>query len=552
MADRRIIPDPLVGPENTARLRQSFQPRSHGNAGSIRAGDAGEAYREIAQSLRGFNPALAAFAKKVVKEANEKEERKAAAAYRESKMKWADAVKAGKVREGENPHFRRGWRTEELKASLAQFNLGLHTRYVNDPIQESEDPEAVSRWFDKQVADHFGEDQLKDAGDIEVAEVLVPRLDALRERFFAKHTEGLIGKAEKGYSEALSANLMTVLDQIDPTAPDVETFSRAIQEKADEATLNGMNPRAVNKLIVDLVTTKAVEDGNEDYLNLLDKIVTDKKSGAVLGNTGTARAEKLRARKTITVEREANERAAAAEHKRKREEEVDRLGGIAMRASEAGQDASRVIHQLSLLDPSAARAAANYDRARKEEAKETSGAGLAAFSQTLRRMHEDPGNAVQIANSAIGGKLVDAKHYATLVERAYSLKNAEKAPTPELESAKSLLGAGSKPLLSRAGSDLEDDAAVQFQIAVNDAENSLVELNRALKQEKKSDLERRSALRAAAKAQLGELSELFKTLSGGAAAPAPAPAPSKPTAQPTKPAQSGQQRTQDNPFAQFK
>ena len=262
---------------------------------------------ELARSLSGVVPQLQAY--EDVQEEIEKteEESKADVDFRNENIKdFRKLVKSGKIKEGSNPYYIQQYVKNTLKEKSTVFEAELWDEYKKQDIKSNINSSAFNDFYRQFASDFAAKHRLDLYDDVLVAEGFIPYAEAIRSQLQNQHINGRVAEIEKDQKETLRVLVENSifdnqdideneLDRALVNFPNLEGLdyeekqtlyiAQTIQKEIDDLIFVGMDAKVANDLVVQKVIDIAKTAGNEDILNVLQNIVTDKKSDSRLAQS---------------------------------------------------------------------------------------------------------------------------------------------------------------------------------------------------------------------------------------------------------------------------
>lgn len=369
MAERKQVRD-LTGPQplrpTAAPVDTYYRPAENEIPKPLKS----NSFTQLGEALAEIQPGINRFLKEKHKEYTEDELRKGARARVENQTRFKEAVDQGLIPEAASPWFLKGYMQQEGRLDGIDYDTKLRLAWSQSPVSNSDDPEEISKF----IADHRST-YLKERDDKQSPDWFdgfEPMMSRAENNLTAQHIAHRQSEISKRVRENTATEVGAVLDLEFPaglpTDPITKTegiirAGRIIQERVDGLIKNGLSGSDANKIVVDSIITKAVEQRDTEVLNVLDHVGAG--PGRVLGKTGYAREKRQAAEMQIVREKEHEIRWQWALEDRPYEKEA--------------REWARVTRQRSLVE---------WSRSDREYSKKIRGEAL--VSDAITSILEDP------------------------------------------------------------------------------------------------------------------------------------------------------------------
>ena len=230
---------------------------------------------QLAQGLSEFNPALTRFSEQALERQAKKQEMEGQSAAQkliEEKQTYDDAVKAGLIRQDQNPWFRLGMKRQFAIATADRYAMELQAESRKLIEAGADDPEQF-RQMESELRSQFMEREVggnRDAGfDAFFADSANQKAAGIGQNFAAAAG----ANAVKGFLQATGARVVGVLQGSPDASP--EDLGKAIDEIAREAIQEfKLNGTQVNEVVGDALIAHARATGDESVLELAQHVKT--------------------------------------------------------------------------------------------------------------------------------------------------------------------------------------------------------------------------------------------------------------------------------------
>ena len=269
-------------------------------------GDLSRSLSDIVPSLRRYN---------LQKEEQIKTEGqdKADADFAKNKDAFKNLVKEGTIPEGANPYYINQLAKNQLKQDAREFKERLFDKWNQENVWRNDDPLVFDKFYKSFSEEYYNEKKIGSYADATVAEGFIPDANAAYNELAQRNREKRIEEIENTQKDLLSKETFSLLD--DSLSIENDALDQALADVPNAANLDeqdkrtlyaalglqqtldnlvdpkqgvGMNPRIANRIVVDTVISYAELMKDEEFLDVLANIVTDKNSGARLADTDYA------------------------------------------------------------------------------------------------------------------------------------------------------------------------------------------------------------------------------------------------------------------------
>ena len=253
---------------------------------------------DIAKALSGVIPQLAF--KEETEEAIEKTEAEAQADvdFRNNNIKdFKTLVQKGDIPLGANPYYIKKYVNNTLREKAKIFNDELFLAYTNQGIDSQLGSSAFNDFYKKFATDFANKNGFAMYDNVNMAEGFIPFAEASRANLQSQHIQGRVLRIEKEQKEQLEnyvessildtknipeenldkglSNYSKILDKLDLYDKQILYISQTIQKEADELIDLGLDAKVANDLIVAKVIKISKIEMNDDYLDVLNNIITN-------------------------------------------------------------------------------------------------------------------------------------------------------------------------------------------------------------------------------------------------------------------------------------
>ena len=267
------------------------------------------ALEDLSRSLSNVVPSLRRF--NILKEEQTKTEGQdqADVDFAQNKNAFKDLVKQGTIPEGANPYYINQLAKNQLKQDAREFKERLFDKWNEENVWRNDDPLVFDKFFKSFSEEFYNEKKLGSYADATVVEGFLPDANAAYNELSQRNREKRIEEIENSQKDLLSKETFSLLDDslsiendaLDQALADVPNSSNldeqdkrtlytslGLQQTLDNLVDSGMNPRVANRVVVDTVISYAELMKDEEFIDVLANIVTDKNSGARLSDTDYA------------------------------------------------------------------------------------------------------------------------------------------------------------------------------------------------------------------------------------------------------------------------
>jgi hypothetical protein len=281
------------------------------------------ALKDLAASVSNLVPSLRRYDILKEEQFKETEQDRAEADFLKNKNAFKELVKNKTIPEGASPYYINALAKNQLKQDAREFKEQLFEEWNANNVWRSDDPMDFDKFYKSFSEKFYQNKKLGSYGDATIAEAFIPDANAAYNELAQRNREKRIVEIENTQKDLLSKETFSLLDdsltidnlQLDKALADVPNAknldeqekrtlytSLALQTTLDNLIANHMNPRVANEVVVDTVISYAKLAKDEEYLDVLANIVTDKNSGSRLADTDYA-FEKINSA-LVTIERD--------------------------------------------------------------------------------------------------------------------------------------------------------------------------------------------------------------------------------------------------------
>lgn len=248
-------------------------------------------YKPAAPDTSGLNAlqdTLDNFAGRVNKFAAEQQEVMSAeelaegkAAYDLARTKMNGAINAGEIPAGATPHFRRGWRLNQLSNLATSIDGTLRQEYAASAVRNSDNVDEVSAWYRTRSNELLMENGAEGYSNALLSEAFWPALQRGETNLNSLHVKDRIKVAEEGAALEFDISIQNTLQAVQQNggweaAPqeNAQAVGNALQEKLDAMVANGMSPHKANGILADALLAHAQDVNDPDVLEAAAFITT--------------------------------------------------------------------------------------------------------------------------------------------------------------------------------------------------------------------------------------------------------------------------------------
>lgn len=347
----------------------------------------GEQLSQLARGLASLAPSVARFADQTAERDAEKGKQQGAADAREwaaSQKTYADARKAGKINEAQDPWYRLGFKETMGQLSAYKFS----SDFQNAAQRQLADSTDVKQFDD--FAQKFRSDWLKqsgaDAADLGFSNGFGPLSDSLLANARSAFVNAAGSKLKQQTYEAHAANLTHTIDTELDAGTSRDAIGEALHMLTGRALAFGMDATTANQAAITAIADVARSRGDVTILDLMKKIGAGSQS---LYDRPTARdvydkvSEEISTRKT-----QADNLAWQQEQKARTERVRATYTAAAQKLFAAGANAGNVdisadLQTLAKDDPATAE---NLQQLRQSVVSASYGGNDQLFSQEVQNL----------------------------------------------------------------------------------------------------------------------------------------------------------------------
>jgi hypothetical protein len=305
---------------------------------------------ELAQGLAVLRPSLYQAADIAVdKETKEGEAQALLAERTKNRDGITSAVKAGAIPAGASPWFQKGWNRQKNRILADQYATDLQEAYAQWGDRDSEKGDLQT--FMQEHLKTFLDLRQVDQSDPEFTNVFTPMAAQIQERQNAEYGAHRVNLIEKQVIENTGAEVSSILD-LPYLYGGAENQAKVISATLAEHVKNGADGSTMNKVAVDAITQKAIEEGNLSLLDHLDLVDT---GNGRLGRTLYAKEARDRAETHIIAEQNRQTSQGFANLEREKSLKSDQIYADWVEKLQADPtlDPRPYEQQLAKLDPNA-------------------------------------------------------------------------------------------------------------------------------------------------------------------------------------------------------
>lgn len=288
---------------------------------------------QLAGSLRGFDNGLDRFLsarmdqqERQKAEQDRKQRVKAVEDfYKREPMSTADAVRKGLIPPDASPAYMEASREQEGSVKGRQLVSEIDDSYNQWDGRQTASPQEFTKWYSDQVRS-----KVQGIDDVKVLEGMLPHIEKSRLILAETHSKERSAAVTQTTLDNASAEVNQILDdnlKSDPTGTkfDAKAVAANIENVSTKLSAVGVRGADLNKVVVDVVTQRAVDTNNPDLLDVLIQRRQDGTRGA--GETRYGRQEIAQARDKIFSQAVRLDNLTHAREERSRKESA----GIATR-----------------------------------------------------------------------------------------------------------------------------------------------------------------------------------------------------------------------------
>lgn len=234
---------------------------------------------EFAEALRTVNPALdRAFTRYARETAQEDAQRADIRALQDNAKSWAEAVQRDPKLADESPWFRRFYEDRLARTTMQRKSAELMKEYYGSDIATSTDPGAINSWLMERMGDTL--QQLDNETQRSAA---VEELKTIASQLHQRHTETAVQNLVQANLDSVSENLSAIIDNhisVNGGAVDVPALIGALHAEESAARAQGIGGKDLNRLVVDVFSTKMEQHGLDDLAAVIEAPRPDGQAGA--------------------------------------------------------------------------------------------------------------------------------------------------------------------------------------------------------------------------------------------------------------------------------
>ena len=198
-----------------------------------------------------------------------------AAFHKANQTGWAEAVKSGQVPANSSPIFMEAYKRQQGNLMGTSMRDNFNAAYQQWDGRNSDDPEVFQEFLSQFITEHVT------TNDPDILHGLNPHLRALTENGYSAHSKQ---RASTIYNENLRNHGASQGDSIDEASgaglenglgTDYESLWGALIEQRQGATSTGTLESDYDNMLVESIIAKAVEHGDPQLLEFLDKTIPD-------------------------------------------------------------------------------------------------------------------------------------------------------------------------------------------------------------------------------------------------------------------------------------
>lgn len=318
----------------------------------VRPGDpAPSPLHGIAEGLASLHQGISGVMGKRQKEAEDADKVRAEALFNSNnQIGWAEAVKTGAVPANASPIFMRAYKESEGALAGVQLKQKWQEAYSTWEGRSANDPVAFKKFYRDFVAANI------QTTDVDVLRGLNPYVASLTQESYGQYGTESANAVYEGNKRTNQALVNSSIDAANASgeaegATDYEALWENILERRKKAVESGTRDADFDALIIQSITTKAEELGDEDLLKLLDRKMPG--SDVKLSDLQAGVDAKNAAERSIsTVRRQAIADAEKAQEKSDKAQELALKGAVTRKlAADPNADVTEEMDQIIKYDP---------------------------------------------------------------------------------------------------------------------------------------------------------------------------------------------------------
>jgi hypothetical protein len=264
MADKRIVPDPLIYERqgDTTVLRPQASPVDS----FIRPAEPTKSpLWDVAQALTEVNPKLNRFIEdKMYSDAKEEYRQAEAKAMVSQAKTYQEAIDKGEISPGQSPLYRRVFNeTLGKNEAISSASATLTQKWYapDNPIRNSQDPAAINKWLAEQTGD-----MLKGKSD-DWVKGFIPQLTAVKQQLVQRWVAENVQNLEEENRNAFGVFQRNRILQLAKTATP-EQIADALANDTIPQQFAGLKRADINKIQAQAIIDAATSTGNTNLLKV--------------------------------------------------------------------------------------------------------------------------------------------------------------------------------------------------------------------------------------------------------------------------------------------
>ena len=310
---------------------------------------------ELADGLSSLDKGLSSFMDKRKADQDKADKiRGEAAFHKNNSVGYAEAVKQGLIPANASPNFVRAYKNQQGNLSGLKLSDSFNAAYNQWEGRNSDDPEVFQQFLTDFISGAVGTD------DPDILEGLNPHLGNLAQSAFSHHSNE---RATATYNDAVSTNGAVSGEAIDQASDlglstregtDYDGLWEQLTIQRQQATGSGILESDYDKTLVDAITAKAIEHGDPQLLELLDRnIPGDDHALSSYPEFRDAKQNALGELERVNNARMIADDKAQAKQDKARKDEIVRAANQALVRDPNAQVPEDVMKEWEKLDPNA-------------------------------------------------------------------------------------------------------------------------------------------------------------------------------------------------------
>lgn len=225
----------------------------------------------IAEGLASLSAGISPLLEKRKKEGEEADKQKAQAAFFENnQVGYAEAVRRGLIPANSSPMFMKSYKAAEGALAGVQLKQKWSQAYAVWGGRDKNDPAEFQKFYRDFVKEHVG------TTDPDVLAGLNPYVESLTQEAYGVYGRESDETVRRGNIRTRQNLINSSVDAAQKAGEasgkvDYDTLWQTIEAERNDAIATGASGEAFDLALIDSITTKAAESGDEDLLKLLDR-----------------------------------------------------------------------------------------------------------------------------------------------------------------------------------------------------------------------------------------------------------------------------------------